>query len=111
MTSDVEIKPWQLVASAAGRDGGQRYLVLALCGDGFALVVDGQRRRVDRPKRKNLRHLRPFAAAAADLAERTAMGQAVSDEEVRASLEALSAQIVPELESDVAGTGEPRRDD
>ncbi|MDP2871951.1 MAG: KOW domain-containing RNA-binding protein [Bacillota bacterium] len=107
-----EIRPWQLVASSAGRDSGQRYLVLTLCGDGFALVVDGQRRRVDRPKRKNLRHLRPLAAAAADLAERTAAGQAVSDEQVRASLDALSAQLAPEPEpeNDAAGQRDPRRD-
>jgi myosin-crossreactive antigen len=86
--SEAGLRPWQLVSSEAGRDRNEWYLIVGL-GDGVALVADGRRRRVERPKRKNLRHLRGYPVIAAGLAQLAASGQVVTDEQVRASLQAL----------------------
>lgn len=86
--SETGIRRWQLVLSVAGRDRDQWYLVLDL-EDGYVLVTDGRRRPVERPKRKNLRHVKGLPVYAADLAELAAAGQGVLNEQVRASLEAL----------------------
>lgn len=45
--------------SLAGRDKGQLSAVVESC-DGFALVCDGRERPLQRPKRKNLSHLKPL---------------------------------------------------
>ena len=48
----------QVVLSAAGRDAGRLFLVLSVDG-GFALIADGRVRKLEAPKRKRLRHLKP----------------------------------------------------
>lgn len=54
----MEIAKGCVVKSVAGHDGGRFYVVLSLA-DGFAVIADGKERKLERPKRKNLRHLRP----------------------------------------------------
>lgn len=52
----MQIVPGSIVRSGAGRDQERFYVVLAV-EDGFALIADGKVRKVEHPKRKNLRHL------------------------------------------------------
>ncbi len=47
-----------VVKSAAGHDSGRFYLVVE-AGAGYAYIADGKVRRLEKPKRKNERHLRP----------------------------------------------------
>ncbi len=49
----------QLVYSRAGRDKGKPYLVLARAGETEVWIVDGAARRVEAPKKKNVKHLQP----------------------------------------------------
>ncbi len=46
-----------ICASAQGRDKGNVYAVVGVINPSFALVADGIRRKLDSPKRKNLKHL------------------------------------------------------
>lgn len=48
----------RVVLSTAGRDAGRLFLILSVEGD-FALIADGKVRRLETPKRKRLKHLRP----------------------------------------------------
>ncbi|MDO4565946.1 MAG: KOW domain-containing RNA-binding protein [Oscillospiraceae bacterium] len=52
----MEIKKGFAALSKAGRDKGRFFAVLSLEGN-YALVADGDLRPLERPKRKNLRHL------------------------------------------------------
>jgi len=83
------LQPGRLVTSTAGRDRNALFLVYRLDSDGFVWVVDGDKRPVDRPKKKNPKHLKVHDVLDADLAERWARGEAVTDEEVRAALRRL----------------------
>ena len=47
----------RLVVSLAGRDKGSVLVIIGVCDDGTVLLSDGRRRRLERPKRKKLRHL------------------------------------------------------
>ena len=47
-----------IVKSTAGRDKGKYFFVLAE-EEEFLLLADGKTRKLERPKRKNPRHLRP----------------------------------------------------
>ena len=49
-------KPGTVVLSKAGRDGGKLMAVLEESG-GFVTVADGKERPIERPKRKNPKHL------------------------------------------------------
>lgn len=48
----------QVVRSKAGKDRGGFFVILAEEG-GFAYIADGRLRKVEKPKRKNARHLAP----------------------------------------------------
>lgn len=48
----------QVVQSKAGKDCGGFFVILAE-NDGFAYIADGRLRKVEKPKRKNARHLAP----------------------------------------------------
>ena len=45
------------VVSLAGRDRGRTFIVTEVCGDGYVMIVDGKLRKVDKPKRKKLKHV------------------------------------------------------
>jgi len=74
-----------VVTSRAGRDAGDRYVVIAVSGDDTVLVADGRRRGMDRPKRKNVKHLDVHGPAEA-LAARLRDGGKVTDEDLREAL-------------------------
>ncbi len=50
------MKPYDVVKSVAGRDKDGLLVVVGEC-DGYVLVADGKERPLERPKRKNRRHL------------------------------------------------------
>ncbi|PZN13374.1 MAG: RNA-binding protein [Bacillota bacterium] len=82
----------QLVTSRAGRDRGRPYLVLGVLDERFVLVADGDQRTVERPKRKNVKHLVFHRAWARDIREALATGRRPGNQEVRRALAALVAE-------------------
>lgn len=52
----MELKEGLVVKSIAGHDGGSFYVVLKL-ENGFAFIADGKERKVEKPKKKNIKHL------------------------------------------------------
>jgi len=85
-----DLQPGQVVLSLAGRDRGRRMIVLKVVDDRYVLVVDGELRRLQHPKRKNRRHLQPQGAVAHEVARKVAEGRPVTDAEVREALQRLA---------------------
>lgn len=52
----MELTRGLVVRARAGRDRGG-YFVVVSAEDGFAKIADGKRRKIEAPKRKNIRHL------------------------------------------------------
>jgi ribosomal protein L14E/L6E/L27E len=77
--------PGQLVKSIQGRDAGSWYLVYSV-EKNSVLAVNGRKRGVRNPKRKNCAHLQAVNKIAADLAQKLAEGKLLTDEEIRAGL-------------------------
>lgn len=46
-----------IVRSAAGRDKGKFMVIVSIEGD-FAYIADGRERKLDKPKKKRLKHIR-----------------------------------------------------
>ena len=57
MYSTEDITTGQVVKSRAGRDKGNIFLVLRVVDDKHVLVVDGNLRKMDKPKKKKVKHL------------------------------------------------------
>lgn len=52
------IEPGQLVISTAGRDKGKKFVVLKIIDQDHVLISDGDLRKVEKPKKKKLKHIK-----------------------------------------------------
>jgi large subunit ribosomal protein L14e len=77
----VDVVPGQLVKSLQGRDKGNHYLVIGFEGE-RVLLADGRGRSVDRPKKKNPKHLQPYRCVSDGIKEIIRQGK-LSDTELR----------------------------
>ena len=51
--------PGRVVLSTQGRDEGRYFIVLEVIDEHFVLMADGLTRKIDHPKKKKVKHLRP----------------------------------------------------
>jgi ribosomal protein L14E/L6E/L27E len=61
------LSPGDIVRIRRGKDEGEWSVVIALEDERIALVADGDNRRFDRPKRKNVLHLEPIGVASEEV--------------------------------------------
>ena len=54
----MDILKGSIVRARAGRDKGEYFVVLGFDGE-FALITNGKQRKVEKPKKKSLKHLQP----------------------------------------------------
>ena len=52
------MKTLTVAYTLAGHDKGRAFAVLSFESEGFALIADGRARKVERPKKKKLKHLK-----------------------------------------------------
>ena len=88
MKREWTVEPGRVVRSKAGRDEGKYFVVIALDGDEFALVADGDRRGVEKPKRKRLKHLFVTEETISGLQLKLEAGESVENHELRKGLAA-----------------------
>ncbi|RSK25569.1 RNA-binding protein [Bacillus sp. HMF5848] len=55
--SHISLQIGQVVHINKGRDSGQIAIVVGIIDDKFILLADGDKRKFDRPKKKNIHHL------------------------------------------------------
>ena len=84
--SRIPIEPGRAVCSIAGRDRGKRLVVLSVDG-GYACVADGDLRKVEKPKKKKMRHLKATAEYFSNIAEIVTEGKLPSNAEIRKCLQ------------------------
>ncbi len=88
MKREWKVETGRIVRSKAGRDEGDYFVVIALDGDEFALIADGGRRGIEKPKRKRVKHLFVTEETISGLQERLAAGETVENHEIRKWLSA-----------------------
>ncbi|MCK9217356.1 MAG: RNA-binding protein [Firmicutes bacterium] len=52
------IEPGQVVISKAGRDKGRKFIILKEIDKDYVYIVDGCLRKVEKPKKKKIKHLK-----------------------------------------------------
>ncbi|AVX21785.1 MAG: RNA-binding protein [Bacillota bacterium] len=92
--AEKELQIGQLVYSRAGRDQGRPFLVWDYLSDTMVAVVDGDLRKVESPKKKNIKHLKAMPAIAEEIARKKLAGVRIFNHEVRKALKDLGA--IPE---------------
>ncbi|NPV27015.1 MAG: RNA-binding protein [Firmicutes bacterium] len=85
-----DVRIGQLVYSKAGRDQNRPFLIWEITEDGYLGLVDGDLRKVENPKRKNIKHVRITHQVATEIAAKIMSGQCPSNAEVRRAIMVLS---------------------
>lgn len=82
-----------VVISLNGRDAGKRFVVIG-AEDEYVLLADGKGRKIDKPKRKKVKHIKLEARAHdlnARLTENLKSGRRATNNEIRRALAAFAA--------------------
>lgn len=87
MESTKDIVVGQLVKSKSGRDSQRLFLVLEILDDNYVLIVDGDLRRLDKPKKKKIKHLIVYHTVLDDLREKKNIGAKINNAYIRKLLE------------------------
>lgn len=90
-----EVRPGQLVSSTQGRDAGRYYLVFSTSNQ-FVLVTDGKNRGIEKPKKKNPKHLKVWPVVAETIGTKLAEGTKVANIEIIESLADLMGLLQEE---------------
>ena len=77
----------QVVKSKAGRDSGKNFLIYEIIDEEYVKIVDGDLRKVDKPKIKKLKHLNVSTNIVQELRNKFENNSRVMDEEIRKVLE------------------------
>lgn len=78
----------QIVYSKAGRDSGKRFILIEVVDQSYVLVADGDLRRIEKPKKKKLKHLELTNYVIDALGEKLNNKLKVTNPEIRKALEA-----------------------
>ena len=74
-----------VVTSLSGRDEGKLFLVIGTENE-YSLLADGKGRKIEKPKRKNNKHLKPEEKFDIPIAEKLIKGEKVTNNEIRRAL-------------------------
>lgn len=76
----------QIVISRAGRDAGRKFVVVRVIDDLYVEICDGDLRKVEKPKKKKIKHLNITDDMAEGLAEKLKSGDRITNAEIRNAL-------------------------
>ena len=82
-----------IVRSLNGRDEGKLFFVMALDGE-YVMLADGRGRRIEKPKRKKLKHVAHIGEAESRTAEKLKGGEKVTNADLRRGLSSLADETV-----------------
>lgn len=75
-----------VVYSRAGRDQGNFFMVYSIVDDSNVLIVDGDIRKLMRPKKKKIKHLKNTGEVLNGIAEKIIMSATIYDAEIYSAL-------------------------
>jgi len=83
----------QVVFSKAGRDVGKRFVVIAVLDESYVMISDGDLRRIEKPKKKKIKHLEYTGEIIDNLNQKLTNKLKVTNAEVRKSLTTLENEV------------------
>ena len=82
----MDIKPGDIVYSRAGRDKNKPFVVTDTVDEQFVLLADGALRKLIKPKKKKVKHIKPTGNSFPEIAERLMSGGRVTNNELKKAL-------------------------
>lgn len=88
----------KIVRSIRGRDAGKFAVVIEQLDDRFVLIADGDKRKLDRPKRKNVMHLEMTEHVAEEIVDAIENGGRLTNGKLRYHLNKFLEQLPAEVQ-------------
>lgn len=82
----MELYTGKIVYSKAGRDRGKFFIVIDRLDNEYVSICDGNKRRLDKPKRKKIKHLNITDAEAESIIEKINSSKKITNSDIRKSL-------------------------
>jgi len=82
----------QIVKSKSGRDQGRLFIVIAKIDAEYVLIVDGSLRRIDKPKKKKIKHLAKVNAVSNEIREAILNNNKINNAFIRRELSRLGVK-------------------
>ncbi|MGI6130010.1 MAG: RNA-binding protein [bacterium] len=89
MGNNGEFQIGRVVRAKAGRDKGKFFVIVDRIDHEYVLIVNGRTRRIDKPKKKKIKHLEPKPDVIYNLRDKIINGIQIFDAEIRKNLETL----------------------
>lgn len=89
--NEYDIRVGSVVLSTQGRDKGMYFLVVSV-DKGFVFLADGGMRKLNAPKKKNVKHVSFSGVVLEAIAEKLTTGKKVFDSEVKSALRQFNQQ-------------------
>lgn len=84
-----DISIGQAVISTAGRDKDLKFIVLCIIDDKYVYISDGDVRKLEKPKKKKLKHLKKLNYVAEDIKDKLESSGKLSNSEIRKLLKSI----------------------
>ena len=84
-----EVTIGQYVKSKAGRDKDKIFIIIDIIDDLFVLVADGDLRRVEKPKKKKIKHLSKFNLISEEVQKKHSENKKITNLIIRREIEKL----------------------
>lgn len=82
----------QIVKSKSGRDQGRFFVVIAKVDQDHVLIVDGSLRKIDKPKKKKIKHLAKLNLISNEIRNAVLNNQEISNAFIRRELDKLGVK-------------------
>jgi ribosomal protein L14E/L6E/L27E len=82
----------RVVQSTKGHDKGRWFLVVGLVDERFVLIADGETRKLEKPKKKQVKHLLTAPVIAEDAVKQIRDGAQTADSAIRKAIRALAPE-------------------
>jgi large subunit ribosomal protein L14e len=89
----------RVVISGQGHDKGRWFVVVGLVDERYVLIADGDTRKMENPKKKQVKHLSAEPETADEAVDAIRAHAQTADSAIRKALKAAQARLAP------AGTG------
>ncbi len=89
MQSTREVVVGQFVKSKAGRDKDRTFIIVDIIDDFYVLVADGDLRRIEKPKKKKIKHLAKYNLVSEEIQKRKTEEKKITNLVLRRELERM----------------------
>lgn len=99
MTDDLTVpQVGQIVRVTKGREQNQYAIIINIIDDRFVLLADGEKRKYDRPKKKNINHIEKTPFISSEVRTSLLETNRVSNGKLRFAIEKYASEVVTYLE-------------